>query len=81
MMETLKDFLEKQPHGYATQLCRELDLSRPLITQWATGVRKIPPQHVLPLARATGFAITPHQLSPEIYPNPNDALPAGRPGA
>jgi len=46
-----------------------------LITQWVSGVRRIPADRVLPLASATSWQVTPHDLRPDIYPNPADAIP------
>lgn len=34
---------------------------------------------VLKLAAATGWKVTPHDLRPDIYPNPTDGLPADDP--
>ena len=34
-----------------------------------------PADMVLPISRVLGFAVTPHQLRPDLYPNPGDALP------
>ncbi len=46
-----------------------------LIHQWSHGKRQIPPDRVLAVARATKWTATPHQLRPDIYPNPTDGLP------
>lgn len=34
-----------------------------------------PPEVVLPIAEHLDYRITPHQLRPDLYPNPTDALP------
>jgi len=36
----------------------------------------IPDRHVIKSCRAVGFQVTPHQLRPDLYPHPNDGLPA-----
>lgn len=37
---------------------------------------EVPPaEYVLPIAQALNWQITPHQLRPDLYPNPADALP------
>jgi DNA-binding transcriptional regulator YdaS (Cro superfamily) len=37
---------------------------------------EVPPaEYVLPIAQALNWQITPHQLRPDLYPNPTDALP------
>ena len=35
----------------------------------------IPPHEVLWLSEATGWKFSPHQLSPRLYPHPDDGLP------
>ncbi len=37
----------------------------------------VPPQHAIPIAKATDWQVTPHELRPDIYPNPTDGLPSG----
>ena len=37
---------------------------------------EVPPaETVLPIAQALDYQLTPHQLRPDIYPNPTDAMP------
>jgi hypothetical protein len=50
-----------------------------LKTSWAVAKwrQKLPEKRVLWLAQQTGFKFTPHQLDPEMYPNPTDGLPPG----
>jgi DNA-binding transcriptional regulator YdaS (Cro superfamily) len=36
----------------------------PAVYQW----RRCPPHHVIGLARATDWQVTPHQLRPDLYP-------------
>lgn len=36
---------------------------------------RIPAEYVLPLAKASEWALTPHTLRPDLYPNPTDAMP------
>lgn len=43
------------------------------VQQW-NGV--VPPELVLTLCEASSWAITPHMLRADLYPNPDDALPA-----
>jgi DNA-binding transcriptional regulator YdaS (Cro superfamily) len=38
----------------------------------------LPADHVIPIARDTSWQITPHQLRPDLYPHPDDGLPADR---
>lgn len=34
-----------------------------------------PPEYVIAIAAATRWRLTPHDLRPDIYPNPTDGLP------
>ncbi|ELO4689981.1 YdaS family helix-turn-helix protein [Citrobacter koseri] len=36
---------------------------------------QVPSERVLQLCEFGGWLITPHQLRPDIYPNPSDGLP------
>lgn len=47
------------------------------VTVYAVGKwrRKLPAHRVLWLAAKTDWQFTPHQLCPQLYPNPADALP------
>ncbi len=40
---------------------------------------KLPPEKVLALCGACSWQVTPHELRPDIYPNPTDGLPADDP--
>ena len=46
---------------------------------WLNAVKmEVPPADVvLPIADYLGYRMTPHQLRPDLYPNPTDALPPG----
>lgn len=55
--------------------------ARGLKTAW--GVSKwtrdgLPAEHVLWLAEQTQWEFSPHDLAPELYPHPDDGLPAER---
>lgn len=56
-------------------LGKALGLSRGAASQWS----EIPAGHVLALCEATGWKVSPHQVRPDLYPNPSDALPPGVP--
>lgn len=36
----------------------------------------VPAKHVLALCTDIAFEVTPHELRPDIYPHPEDGLPA-----
>ncbi len=40
----------------------------------------VPGERVLRLCRAVDFRVTPHELRPDLYPHPEDGLPADRRG-
>jgi DNA-binding transcriptional regulator YdaS (Cro superfamily) len=46
------------------------------VAKWARD--GVPPERVLPIAAATDFAVRPHDLRPDLYPHPDDALPEQR---
>lgn len=59
--------------GGPSQVARELGMTPWAISKWSISM---PPRRVLWLAARTDYRFTPHQLAPELYPNPTDALPA-----
>jgi DNA-binding transcriptional regulator YdaS (Cro superfamily) len=64
---------------------RQVDIARAvgvhpvLIHLWSKGKRELPADRVLAVARATGWRVTPHELRPDLYPNPTDGLPVDHP--
>jgi DNA-binding transcriptional regulator YdaS (Cro superfamily) len=62
--------------GGATRLAEKIGLSSMAISHWKHRHKgAVPSSHVLPVYQATG--VTPHELRPDLYPNPTDGLPAG----
>ncbi|CAI1603819.1 Uncharacterized protein conserved in bacteria, prophage-related [Serratia fonticola] len=61
-------------------VCSQAELGRRLgkrsqtINGWFKD--KVPGESVLKAARALNWAVTPHELRPDLYPNPDDALPS-----
>lgn len=54
---------EKIPNGKQTT-----------IAQWiARGW--VPPERVIDVCAAINYQVTPHEIRPDIYPHPDDALP------
>lgn len=71
--------LERAIHiaGDATKLAEKLDVSSMTVSHWKKrhgGV--VPQKRIFPIFNATG--VTPHELRPDLYPNPNDGLPSQR---
>lgn len=44
------------------------------VANWVSKDR-VPPDRVIQLCEWGGWSVTPHQLRPDIYPNPSDGLP------
>lgn len=36
---------------------------------------RVPPSKVIAVSRAVSWAVTPHELRPDVYPNATDGLP------
>lgn len=52
-------------------------LSEPGAKHWRNGIRNVPPERVIEVCAATSWEVTPHEVRPDIYPNPWDGLPIG----
>ena len=60
--------------GNASRLAEQIGLTSMAISHWKKRKKGIVPStHVLPVYQATG--VTPHELRPDLYPNPTDGLP------
>lgn len=59
--------------GGQSALARLVGVQQPHVHKWVRSQR-IPAERVLPIYRATRGAVTPHQMRPDIYPDP-DWLP------
>lgn len=65
--------------GSARKLGYALGLTSMSVSHWKhrdKGV--VPSEHILPIFRITG--VTPHELRPDLYPNPTDGLPLSERG-
>jgi len=58
--------------GKPSKVARHFGLSAWGVSKWT---RALPPERVIPLCDFIGWEKTPHQLSPVIYPHPEDGLP------
>lgn len=77
LLETMMNGLEKaiKKAGNASNLAALLGIKPMSVSRWKTRYKgAVPPDRVLPIFRITG--ITPHELRPDLYPNPTDGLPA-----
>ena len=57
--------------GSASKLGAVLGISKMSVSLWKKN--GIPADRVIPIYNAT--SITPHELRPDLYPNPTDGLP------
>lgn len=62
--------------GGQTALAKSVKVKQGHIWHWLNkSDGQVPPKMVLSVSRATGWQVTPHELRPDIYPNPDDGLP------
>lgn len=57
-----------------TDIGKHFDISSQAVGKWLLK-GSVPPERVLPLCALLNWSVTPHELRPDIYPNPNDYLP------
>lgn len=61
--------------GGQVALGKSIGKTQATISSWINRKnRKISPEFVIAIAKATDFKITPHQLRPDIYPHPHDGM-------
>lgn len=56
--------------GGQAALARVIRVSPSAINQWTKGVRPLPAEQVLPICRAVAGEVTPFELRPDLYPDP-----------
>lgn len=56
-----------------TEIANRLGHKPQAVQQWLK--KRIPPQKVIPVCVALSWQVTPHELRPDLYPNPSDAMP------
>lgn len=61
-----------------TTAAKTIGVSVPAVKHYRNGIRRVSPINVIPVCAATGWQITPHELRPDIYPNPSDGLPGDK---
>lgn len=59
--------------GVRSRIARALNISHQAVAKWASN--GVPSRRVIEVCIATGWRITPHELRPDLYPNPDDGLP------
>jgi DNA-binding transcriptional regulator YdaS (Cro superfamily) len=63
-----------QSVGYE-KTAKAVGVSIHALKHWVYGTRRVPSKRVLGLCAASNWAIKPHDLRPDIYPNQTDGLP------
>ncbi|HDR0673388.1 TPA: helix-turn-helix transcriptional regulator [Pasteurella multocida] len=54
---------------------KSVNKTQGFISHYLTGRHKLSAATTLEWARATDYTVTPHELSPHLYPNPKDGMP------
>lgn len=72
----LRDYL-KEKHITQLQFGKLTGLSQVHVSRVLGGYERFSPEKALRVAEVTNFEVTPHELRPDIYPNPTDGLPVG----
>lgn len=69
--------LEKAIHlaGGQSSLGRLCGLRQGHVWNWLNREGRVPAENVLVVCAVVDWQITPHELRPDIYPNPSDGLP------
>lgn len=74
----MSNFLKDRVTGLMslTDIGKHFDISSQAVGKWFLK-GNVPPERVLPLCALLNWSVTPHELRPDIYPNPTDYLPEG----
>ena len=62
--------------GGQSALALKIGVSRQATNRWDRS-GNIPPERIIDVCRAGGWQVVPHEIRPDIYPNPGDGLPPG----
>ncbi|HGB5894214.1 TPA: transcriptional regulator [Salmonella enterica subsp. enterica serovar Kottbus] len=57
------------------KLAASIGLPQQVISRWVNG-EPVPPKRVIQLCELLGWDVTPHEIRPDIYPNPTDGIPS-----
>jgi DNA-binding transcriptional regulator YdaS (Cro superfamily) len=60
--------------GSQTELARMIKKRQSNIASWLHRDKKVPAEAVIPIAEALNYEVTPHQLRPDVYPDPQDGM-------
>ena len=73
LLMKIKEITKRAGVG-VVELSLGLGMSRAAASQWGDTV---PHNRVLEVCEYLGWKVTPHEVRPDLYPNPTDALPEG----
>lgn len=72
---TLSEYFISQPHGARRRFADAVGIAPTYLYQIENGLKPVPVRRVIEFAKASNWEVTPHDLYPEMYPNPTDGLP------
>lgn len=64
--------------GGQSALAKLCGVRQPHIWNWLNRDNRVPAENVLAVCKAVSWKVTPHELRPDIYPNPSDGLPCDK---
>ena len=64
--------------GGQSALAKLCGVRQPHIWNWLNRDNRVPAENALSVCKAVSWQVTPHELRPDIYPNPTDGLPADK---
>lgn len=71
----LRQYFLSLPYRERASLALECGTTVGYMEHLTTGFRKPGPELALKISKATFYRVTPHELLPNVYPHPDDALP------
>ena len=76
-LEKIVDLVDGQVALAEVLATEEEPIKQAHVWRWLnTTAEGIPAKHVIRACRAVNWQVTPHQLRPDVYPHPDDGLPA-----
>ena len=57
------------------QFARLVQKTQGLVSHYLTGLCELSAKTTLAWSAVTNYLVTPHELNPNLYPNPDDGLP------
>lgn len=67
---TLREYLSLKGNTQAA-LAEKLDVTQGFVSHWINGRSEIPAEKVIPIYKATNGVVTPFEMRPDLYPDPN----------